>query len=67
MENEFGTFYTFETLTCCPYERALIDKELLTKDEVELVDTYHAWVYEKLCKLVNKEALDYLKEATKPL
>jgi Xaa-Pro aminopeptidase len=67
MENEFGTFYTFETLTCCPYERALIDKELLTKDEVELVDTYHAWVYEKLCKLVNKETLDYLKEATKPL
>jgi len=67
MENEFGTFYTFETLTCCPYERALIDKNLLTKDEVELVDTYHAWVYEKLCKLVNKEALSYLKEATRPL
>jgi len=66
-ENGFGAFYTFETLTCCPYERELIDKDLLTADEVELVDTYHAWVYEKLHKLVNKEALSYLEEATKPL
>lgn len=66
-ENEFGAFYTFETLTCCPYERALIDKSLLTAEEVDLVNTYHAWVYEKLCKLVNKEALSYLEEATKPL
>ena len=67
MKTEFGQFYTFETLTCCPYERKLIDKSMLTAEEIELVDTYHAWVWEKLHALVNPEALSYLKKATAPL
>lgn len=67
MKTEFGQFYTFETLTCCPYERKLIDKSMLTAEEIELVDTYHAWVWDKLHALVNPEALDYLKKATAPL
>lgn len=66
-ENEFGTFYTFETLTCCPYERKLIDTSLLTDEEINLVDGYHAWVYSKLKDMVEPKALKYLKEATKPL
>lgn len=66
-ENEFGTFYTFETLTCCPYERDLIDKELLTEDEIEMVNTYHNWVRSKLLDLVDEKAVSYLKEATRPL
>ena len=67
MKTEFGQFYTFETLTCCPYERKLIDKSMLTAEEIELVDTYHAWVWEKLHALVNPEALEYLKKAAAPL
>ena len=67
MKTEFGQFYTFETLTCCPYERKLIDKSMLTAEEIELVDTYHAWVWDKLHALVNPEALSYLKKATAPL
>ncbi len=67
MKTEFGQFYTFETLTCCPYERKLIEKSMLTSEEIELVDTYHAWVWEKLHKLVNPEAVDYLRQATAPL
>lgn len=66
-ETEFGTFYSFEVLTCCPYERNLIDKTMLTSEEVLLIDTYHAWVYRCLKDMVNKEGLKYLKEATKPL
>lgn len=64
---EFGEFYTFEVLTCCPYERALIDKKLLSEEEIRQVDTYHAWVYGRLSEMVNKDGLKYLKEATKPL
>lgn len=67
MKTEFGQFYTFETLTCCPYEKKLIDKSMLTAEEIELVDTYHAWVWDKLHALVNPEALSYLKKATAPL
>lgn len=66
-KTEFGQFYTFEVLTCCPYERSLIDKTLLTEDEKAMVDAYHSWVYRCLSPLVNKEAQKYLKDATRPL
>ena len=67
MTTEFGEFYTFETLTACPYERDLICKELLTEDEIAEINEYHQWVYDVLCDLVDESSLDYLKEATKPL
>ncbi len=67
MTSEFGEFYTFETLTACPYERDLICKEMLTEDEIAEIDEYHQWVYAVLCDLVDESSLDYLKEATKPL
>lgn len=66
-ETEFGKFYTFEVLTCCPYERDLIVKSMLTKDERRMVDEYHQWVREMLIDMVNDEAKEYLIEATKPL
>lgn len=64
---EFGNFFKFEFLTMCPYERRLIDKSMLTDEEERLVNDYHAEVLEKLSPLVNPEALDYLKRATRPL
>ncbi len=67
MTSEFGEFYTFETLTACPYERELICKEMLTADEIAEINEYHHWVYDVLCDLVDESSLDYLKEATKPL
>jgi len=67
MKTDFGTFYTFEVLTCCPYERKLIDKSLLSADEIRMVDEYHQWVREMLIDMVDDEAKDYLKKATAPL
>jgi len=67
MTTEFGEFYTFEVLTVCPYERDLICKDLLTEEEISMIDDYHKWVYEELKDLVDESSLDYLKEATKPL
>ncbi|MFC2821191.1 MAG: aminopeptidase P family protein [Sphaerochaeta sp.] len=66
-DTEFGHFLTFEVLTCCPYERALIVKEMLTPDEISMIDDYHGWVREMLLDMVDEEAKDYLVEATKPL
>ncbi len=66
-KTEFGQSLTFEQLTCCPYERRLIVKEMLTEKEIEMIDSYHAWVYEKLSPLVDKRAFSYLKKATRPL
>lgn len=66
-KTEFGQFYTFEVLTCCPYERALIDKSMLTNEEITLINAYHEWVYRCLKDMVSKDGLKYLKEAVKPL
>ena len=64
---DFGQFYTFEVLTCCPYERDLIVKSMLTPDERRMVDEYHQWVHDMLIDMVDEEAKAYLIEATKPL
>ena len=66
-KTQAGQFYTFEVLTCCPYERRLIDKTLLTEEEINLIDVYHSWVYSQLKDFVSKQGLEYLKEATEPL
>lgn len=62
---EFGEFLKFETLTLCPYERKLIDMDLITDVERAQIDAYHARVYEKLHTLVDDPS--WLAEATKPL
>jgi Xaa-Pro aminopeptidase len=67
VKTEFGQFLSFEVLTICPFERRLIDKNLLSAQEIAMVDAYHHWVYEELEHLVDEEALEYLRGATKPL
>jgi Xaa-Pro aminopeptidase len=67
IKTEFGQFYSFEVLTLCPFERKLIDKALLSEQELSMVNQYHQWVFEELKGLVDSEALPYLKAATLPL
>ena len=67
MKTEFGRFFTFEVLTCVPYERALIDRSLLSQEDVNLINSYHAWVFTVLQDFVDEDGYRYLKEAVKPL
>ena len=67
METEFGKFYTFEVLTCCPYERRLIVKEMLSQSELDMVNDYHCWVREMLLPMVEDSSRAYLIKATEPL
>ncbi|MDX1423789.1 MAG: M24 family metallopeptidase C-terminal domain-containing protein, partial [Kiloniellales bacterium] len=57
----------FETLTLAPFDRALIDADLLDEKEVAWVDAYHARVRETLGPLVDPETRAWLAEATRPL
>ena len=57
----------FETLTCVPYEREAINKDLLTAEQIAWVDEYHAWVRKTLTPLLDEETAEFLKQATKPL
>ncbi len=57
----------FETLTLVPIDRALIDKNLLTAEEMGWVDDYHARVLTEIGPLVDKTTAGWLKKAVVPL
>lgn len=60
----------FETLTLAPYERALIDATMLTAQERDFVDAYHARVRDTLFNDLQKAdpaAAQWLVTATLPL
>ncbi len=61
------TIYGFETITWCPYERALIDLNLLDDGEIAWIDDYHAKVWAKLSPQVEGEAKAWLEAACRPL
>lgn len=66
-ETEFGKFYRFDTLTLCPFDRALFDVDIMTEDEIDWVDEYHATVREQLRPLLQPDEQKWLDEATKSL
>lgn len=63
----YENFYQFKTLTLVPYQRCLIDLDLLIPEEVKWVNTYHEVVRETLNPLLVKTEQEWLEEQTKPL
>lgn len=59
----------FENITLVPYERNLIDMNLLSPDMIKYIDDYHQKVWNTLSPLLQNDAiaLDYLKRKTKRL
>ena len=56
-----------EPLTCVPYEREAIKKELLTDEQLRYVNDYHKWVRETLSPLLDKETAAWLASETAEL
>lgn len=65
--SEFGSFLKFETLTLCPIDTRCLDAALLTREELEWFDAYHAEVRERLSPLLEGKALEWLLVRTAPL
>lgn len=57
----------FETLTLAPFDRRLIDAELMTPDERDWLDAYHARVLAEIAPMVDGEVLVWLEKAAAPL
>ena len=60
-------FLHFENLTKVPFELDLINKEILTTEEIKWINEYHEKVFVELSKLINvtdTELLDYLRLKT---
>lgn len=58
---------SFETLTNCPIDRRLILPELLTQQERQWLNDYHAHVYQVNAPYLNEEDKKWTKAATMPL
>ncbi|MBD5303248.1 MAG: aminopeptidase P family protein [Bacteroides sp.] len=59
---DFGDFYNFETLTLFPYDARLIERAILTKEEIDWINTYHARVLTELSPLLAPEEQKWLAE-----
>jgi Xaa-Pro aminopeptidase len=57
----------FETLTLAPIARELIVKQLLTKEERDWLNAYHACVWDKIGPQLDGDAKAWLEAATKPI
>lgn len=62
-----GEFLGFETLTLVPIERALVERGLLTRDEIHWWNTYHAQVLAVVGPLVDGDAKAWLETQCRPL
>ncbi|WP_019614138.1 aminopeptidase P family protein [Psychromonas ossibalaenae] len=58
------TFYQFETLTLVPFDLHLIEQSLLSRDEVNWINDYHAQVKDKISPLLSGTDLTWLEQAT---
>lgn len=65
MTTECGEFLQFETLTLCPIDTAPIIKEMLTDEERQWLDNYHATVCERLTPYLDADDAEWLRNATK--
>ena len=64
---DFGTFYDFETLTICPFDKNVIETKLLTEPEREWLNNYHYWCKEKIENDLDGEVKAWFLEMVQPI
>ncbi|MCR4787495.1 MAG: aminopeptidase P family protein, partial [Lachnospiraceae bacterium] len=62
--NDFGRFLSFEPLTMVPIDLRGIDPELMSEEDIEMLNRYHQTVYEKVSPYLDEDMKAYLKKAT---
>ncbi len=71
VQDEFGEFLEFETLTLCPIDTRCIDRSLMREDEIAWLNAYHATVRERLAPRLEDPAYAaaraWLIERTEPI
>ena len=60
-------FFRFETLTYVPFDRVLVDVDLMSADEIAWLDAYHAKVLADVAPHAPSEVQGWLQEACAPL
>ena len=67
MNTEYGRFLKLEPLTLCPIDKAPIDIEMLTDEELDYLNDYHAAVFKSLSPYLDDEMTEWLANACAPL
>lgn len=67
IEGAEGEYLGFETLTYAPIDRALVDTDLMTRDELRWWDEYHAKVFEIVGPQMEGNAKAWVEAACAPL
>ena len=66
-KTQFGQFMCFEFLTMVPFDLDAVVPEQMTAHERELLNNYHAQVYEKISPYLDEDEKAWLKEATRAI
>ena len=67
VQNKYGQFMYFETITFAPIDLDGIDPEEMSKNEREWLNNYHKDVYEKIGPHLTDEEREWLKEYTRAI
>lgn len=62
-----GQFMCFEHLTMVPFDLEAVVPEQMSEKERELLNAYHAEVYEKISPYLEPDERAWLKESTRPI
>ena len=65
--NDFGTWYSFETLTLCHYDTSVLVRDLLTPDEIAWLNAYNERVYRTLSPRLPADIAAWLREKTRAI
>ena len=65
--NDFGTWYSFETLTLCHYDTSVLVRDLLTPDEIAWLNAYNEHVFRTLSPRLPSDVATWLREKTRPI
>ena len=65
VQNEYGQFLYFETITLIPFDLDAINPAILDEENKKLLNEYHKRVYEEIAPYLNEEEKAFLKKYTR--
>ncbi len=66
-KTEYGQFLCFEPITYVPIDLDAVNPDMMTKEDKEQLNAYHAKVYELVSPHLNEEEKEWLKEYTRAI
>lgn len=66
-KTEYGQFLYFEPITYVPIDLDAVNPDLMTKEDKEQLNEYHAKVYELIAPRLDEEERDWLKKYTRAI